>query len=179
MTTLSLNTLRELQMAEAHIIGQLLDGRLTGFPDTIPIFVETSFTLAFDGDENAVSQLLFGSYTTRSTACIGDEDYAWNHPLAFHVGLKSACVAPRLHFRLIGQKDIELARGSCAIVLKPGLQKYTCLIARPELSRSDQLSLSFLHELDHVARTPSISCGFINFELNVVTRNFATNGLQT
>ena len=166
-------------MAEAHIVGQISRGSLKGFPDSLPLCVELSLTFAYEGDESTVAALLFGSYSSRSYACVADEHYVWNHPLSFHVGLKSALIAPRVHLRLVGKGDIELARGSCSFVLKPGLQKYSCLMAKPELSRFEQLSFSFLHEIDRPAGDVCVSCGSIEFELNVVTRNFSTHGIQS
>lgn len=167
-------------MCDIYILGQLKSGRFHDLPPGLPLSVEVELFQESEIETHfeRLSRMISSS---RSVACRSDEVYIWNYPIDSHFVIESAEGMIRLFVKLVSQDGATLAVGSCGIHPRPGCSQYTCRLIRPTLSREQELLMAFLGETSLIAEVPRFRepCGYVEVELNIITRGFESNNLLT
>ena len=100
----------------------------------------------------------------------------WSHPLEWVLASDSPAWRPRINLKvnlLCDGKSVELAHGSAALPGTCGYHELLVPIARRVLSRAEDMSLSFLHELPEcdTSAADADACGHIKISLSILERS--------
>lgn len=185
----TLNYLNLNNMAEVHIIGQIIDA--TDFDDR-SLFAK--WTINAGSRWNALEGFTAGQTHLTYKSPI-DETYSWSHPIDVHYSTKGLQGWPKFEFQVwgvdwLGKSNIS-AYGFMNIPMQPGLHKLTCSTWRPvgDFRRRliDYVTGYRMHLVDpsdlvsnglnrHVIQ--SMSMGTIRVELTIVLKDFEDYGVD-